>query len=204
MSTFKIGSLTFHQYVGKRLQKDSLGFVPTDAISNSCTDRTTYIKAPIVKNIEDFLAYAHELGHCKSRQKYEPFSASWSFHVSDERIYNEVNAWEWALRYVKKLDLFCSLDDLNIMLNRYLGSYVKNAMSHTYTNELLEKFNRKFGTCVAFATPIKFVTNPCKSILDDKWTECFLPTPTVAEKSSKWKAWHDMQETQARKFWRNK
>jgi hypothetical protein len=148
--SFKIAGKDFYQYVAYRLKKDGLGFIPGREWKDGATDCKTYIKSIVPKTSYDFLVYTHELGHCKSVQLPSTSNAFFDNTVSPERITNEYNAWVWAFRYLKKLGITYSKDEILKALNDSFRSYTKNARDIAQANNLIKKLNNLLGIDLHF------------------------------------------------------
>lgn len=146
MSTFMIAGKDFYQYVAYRLKKDGLGYTPTKDWYNGCTDTKTFIKAILPKTSYDFLVYAHELGHCKSKQLPRSTNAVYFRGGScDNTLQNEYNAWVWAIRYMRKLKIVVSAEEITKALKNSFLSYTKDADNKRFANDLIEKLNNILG-----------------------------------------------------------
>jgi hypothetical protein len=218
MKAINVGNLTFAQYIGKRLMKDGLGYVPTDKWLDGCTDTKTYIMAVIPKTVYDFLVYAHELGHCKARQKPKISRATWFGNYTDENtLYNEFMAWDWALRYMRRLGMIVSKEQLKNVLEKTLGNYIKYATGCVrYANNLVDQFSAKWGvTLPHIASPkdrwmqAQMNTDSAPLVVWGGGFEKFPDTFTEVEERKKklpanWKPWHDLVEAKSKKYHRNK
>ncbi len=144
----KIGSLTFAQYIGKRLEKDGIGFLPVDNYFGACTDRMSFIKAMIPKTEYDFLVYAHELGHCRGKQLPNVYYNSF-FGVTKDVVYNEFLATDWAFRYVKRLGMKFEKSVLEKFLKDSICSYLSRVRSDfKCINDLVDKYSEKWGLSI--------------------------------------------------------
>lgn len=195
---YKVAGRSFAEYVTRRMLKDGIGFCPIADYRESATNLYGYIQAPVPKTDGDFLAYCHELGHCKSRQfanSSSYFNATWSGRWSKERLISEVNAWKWGIRYFKRLG-FKMTDELVKIVQWSLDGYFKNSEDPVVAHNLSRDFEAYSGIktetkhipvdftgCISYTSPIKV----------DK--------PKVKPKGHK--PWHDLKDQQMKKAWRN-
>lgn len=147
MSTFTIAGKDFYQYVAYRLKKDGLGYTPSKSWHDGSTDTKTFIKAILPKSAYDFLVFAHELGHCKSKQLPRSMGSSFfGFHdVCDNTLQNEYNAWVWAIRYMRKLKIVVSAEEMTKALKDSFLTYTRSADNKRFANDLIEKLNDMLG-----------------------------------------------------------
>ena len=203
MTVYRIGSKTFSDLVAKRVTKDSLGFVPVQNWRDSATDCKAYIKAPIPKSDVDFLAYCHELGHCKSKQPEQDHFGMFSTWCNG-RLQCEYNAWVWALKYFRRLG-FKITDECREAIVFALESYFNNSKDRTFAKKLAEDFERWCGvkTCVKERVVIDSsaltITFGGHSWTD--WSTSPKEKPKV-EKPKNWKPWHDLKNSQLKKQWK--
>lgn len=225
MSTFKIAGKSFYEYVGYRLKKDGLGYLPSSRWEDGSTDMKTFIKAVVPACAYDFLVYCHELGHCKSRQFPGSVMASFQGFVDEPRLLSEFNAWEWAIRYVRRLGLSVTKQEWVSALNKSFKSYTKAATDKRKANDLIEKLNGMLDVDLEMesVTPIldksKFSNinvSWSNTVIDwrDSWTKLDdiyggwvsesqerVPKKTVAPvvQNKKHKPWMDLLDKQAKK-----
>lgn len=147
MSTFMIAGKDFYQYVAYRLKKDGIGYTPSSRWHDGSTDTKTFIKAILPKTAFDFLVYVHELGHCKSEQLPRSMGSSFfGFHdVCDNTLQNEYNAWVWAIRYMRKLKIVVSAEEMTKALKDSFLTYARKADNKRFANNLIEKLNDMLG-----------------------------------------------------------
>lgn len=146
-TTYKIAGRSFREYIYRRLDKDGIGFAAKDTYQESCTDLYSYISSPVPQNDCDFLAYCHELGHCKSRQYASStnfYNAAWNGKWKMERLVSEVNAWKWAIRYFRRLG-YKMTDEAVKVVQWALNSYFKNAEDYSIAAKLSEEFEAYSG-----------------------------------------------------------
>lgn len=184
-SALSIKGKTFPEYIQYRLVKDNIGFVPSDRFEDGSTDCRSYIKAVAPANPVDFLVYAHELGHCKSRQYEENTMAGYSMKASKICIRNELNAWLWALRYYRRLGFSLCAEG---------KKKIKKAFS-SYLN-LADK-----NVALLAATEI----NQAYDIgIDLKAYQPTAPKQIVQAKTClSWKPWHELKQKQLKKSWKH-
>lgn len=199
--TYKIAGRDFRQYINRRMLKDGIGFIRKDNYQDSSTDLYNYIAAPVPKTDSDFLAYCHELGHCKSRQYVSStnfYNATWDGKWSMERLVSEVNAWKWAIRYFRRLG--CTMGEETVKVVQWaLNSYFKNAADFSVASKLSEEFEAYSGITTEKYKPFvsisntTFFTYPAKPV----------KIPVVTEKPKGWKPWHDLKQKQMKKQWKH-
>lgn len=198
-TVYTIAGRSFREYIFRRLEKDGIGFTAKDTYQESCTDLYSYISSPVPQNDCDFLAYCHELGHCKSRQYATSsnfYHATWNGKWGMERLVSEVNAWKWALRYFRRLGY--TLESKTIGVVQWaLNSYFKNAADHSIARKLSEEFEAYSGikteTYKPFVNGSNIFAYPSKSS----------KIPLVREEKPKdWKPWHDLKQKQMKRQWK--
>lgn len=190
MKAINVGNLSFDQYIARRLRKDGMGFIPGQTFQDGCTDRKTYIKAIIPRCHRDFMVYAHELGHCKGQQKIDPrMNAFWGgMTVTENVLFNEFSAWDWALCYMRRLGMKFLKYELEEVLNKTLGSYIKDVQEKglvNYCNRLIDCFNEKYN--VELERP----TIRDKRFLQGDWYDIIRPTK-ISDKLWKEVKWDDV------------
>lgn len=227
-NVMQIAGMSFDSYIARRLRKDSLGFIPCGEVMESCTDIKNYIKSPIPKCQEDVLAYLHELGHCKSKQVKEHFGIfGFGYRCATPiTIQNEVNAWDWALRYASRIGVKISPEKLQDFLDKTLGSYLSNVRQEALeeVKKIVHNFNNKFLLDVRVKDKTKLesfgfkfdkmwfddIASPKKF---DEWTTItsfssktvLSEKPQVVEKKDKkWKPWHDIVRAKNCKYFQKK
>lgn len=221
-SEFKVAGKRFSEYVGYRVYKDGIGFQPTKNWKDSATDCETYIKAPIVKDCVEFLVYCHELGHCKSKQSYEPLSAfGRAIGWGNKRLDNEYNAWVWGIRYFRRLGFLITQSHKNV-IKMSLESYFKEAYDNKYAIKLSEKFKDWCGieTDVPVKEKLTVRLSPTGNFSTIDWftfdelTDLKFPplkwNPRVdfsdsieEKKPAKWKPWMDLKNKQLKRSWKH-
>lgn len=202
----KIAGRSFSDYIGRRLLKDGVGFMPIAEEKEACTDRKTYIKSAIPLTAATFLIYAHELGHCKSFQPELESSFGWG-NTCNGTLTREFNAWVWGMRYFRRLGFKINEECIKI-IQYSLESYFTNAGDREYAKLLSEKFYNKFGVRTQVAEKTKnggyFITNKPTTISWDFGPKikpkCFEVT---TEKPKGWKPWHDLKQKQMKKQWKH-
>lgn len=204
----KIGNHTFSQYMAKRLDKDGIGFKPAESWRDSATDCETWIMGEIPTGKVQFLAYCHELGHCKSVQphtKESYYNMSIGGQWSNARLESEHNAWVWGLKYFRRLGFSIDKEMIDCILWSLEG-YFKNAKDKLFAKILADKFKDKFGIeckvpepseynyTTSFSNSFTFTVNDFK----------YAKPVVIAEKKPKhWKPWHDLKQKQMKKSWRS-
>ncbi|WP_407305883.1 hypothetical protein [Acinetobacter sp.] len=208
--TFKIGGKDFYDYVIYRLKKDKLGFYPCQKFEAK-TDTKTFISAPIPKCALDFLIFAHELGHCKSKQipvnsidsiDYFP---SYSY-ISEKTLLNEYNAWVWALKYIRRLNLKINLEKVSNLIQETFGSYTRNSnvnLANTFIISLNEKFNLSLKLENDNAD-IYYIREKLSLNFDPYINDPIIKNENEKEKpivvDSKRKSWMDIVDTQNKRY----
>ena len=222
-NAINIGNKTFLEYLNKRLVKNGLGFVPSKEFMDGSTDRKSYIKAVIPRCHRDFLVYAHELGHAVGKQVKEGSDWHGAFFMpmgtSVAKLENECLAWDYALRYVRRLGMNFMKHELEDVLKKTLGSYI-NGVSYKNgeeANKLIEHYSVKWDLDIPRATardPWSFGGNGSsnKGSIKIEWDKFTfdefdkIPVDVVEpiKKNPKWKPWHDIVEQKNRKFHKQK
>lgn len=122
----------------------------------SCTDIKTYIASPKVKSNLDFLAYLHELGHCKSKQPDfyiaitgNPVSYCSERHAlvtkwNKARLQCEFNAWVWAIKYYKRIGGVLRQPQKEMIIG-YFGNYLYDAEDKQTADIFARKMYNMFG-----------------------------------------------------------
>ncbi len=190
-NALKIKGKSFPDYLYHRMMKDNLGFVPTDDIWAGRTDCKSYIVAMAPQKQHEFLVYAHELGHCKSRQYEDTAESYWgmSNSVDEYTLKNEYNAWVWALKYYKRLGFELCKDGRELVKTAFM-SYAKSAVKvEMVAEELANNLDKQFGIGINFK-PLKFSSLKLKPLV-------------IQEKPKHWKPWHDLKQKQMKKSWKN-
>lgn len=226
MSTFKIAGKDFYQYVAYRLKKDGIGYMPSDRWQEGSTDTKTYIKAIMPQQAYHFLVYAHELGHCKSKQLPRSMGSSFfGYNVCDNTLQNEFNAWVWAIRYMRKLKMTLAPEAWVRALNDSFRSYTRKADNKRFANDLLEKLNDILGidlemesvrtypknrdTTTLWISPQPMFDFPKWTDIDWKpcagemqsWGEAVPAKPIVQNK--KHRPWMDLMDKKRKKSWKH-
>ena len=205
----KIGNHSFSQYMAKRLDKDGIGFKPTESWRDSATDCDTWIMGEIPTGKVQFLAYCHELGHCKSVQPhrkealyYMNMGGAWS----NARLESEHNAWVWGLKYFRRLGFSLDKEMIDAILWSLEG-YFKNAKDKLFAKVLADKFKDKFG--IECKVPDATKDYEFKSYLGNNFTfevndfKYAKPIVITEEKPKGWKLWHDLKQKQMKRSWRS-
>lgn len=191
---YKVANRPFKEYIWRRLEKDGIGFVAKDTYQDSSTDLYSYIAAPIPKNDCDFIAYLHELGHCKSRQHADSrnfYYSTWDGKWGMERLVSEVNAWKWALRYFRRIGLSLTVQTKNVV-KVALESYFADASDINLANKLSKDFEEYCGI-------------PTKCPHHHAYLEKKICKPKENFEQNKpngWKPWHDLKQTQMKRQWK--
>ncbi|MNQ34015.1 hypothetical protein D3C85_474620 [compost metagenome] len=123
---------------------------------HSQTDIESYIQSPKPKSGLDFLAYLHELGHCKSKQPnfYSAVNCNkvvdcqylkcTRYAWNNDRIICEYNAWKWALKFYRRLG-FNLTKKHKEMIQGYFGNYCffaeNTQVAEKYAKMLNDSFN---------------------------------------------------------------
>lgn len=220
-SPISIGSHSFPQYIAKRLHKDGLGFLPINHWKESATDCKTYIKAPIPEDNISFLAYLHELGHCKSKQPRQEAHGMFGMIGGwcNGRLQCEYNAWIWALRYFRRLG-FAIDKECRDVITFALESYCNNAKDTGYAKSLANKFLTDTGIEVKVRDKIDFgslksgleiiKSRPAGGMFTNDWTKTVTLDWYSIDESTPMKSllkhhkpWHDLKNQQIKKAWRN-
>lgn len=214
MSTFTIAGKDFYQYVAYRLKKDGLGFLPASVWGEGCTDARSYIKAVVPKTSYDFLVYAHELGHCKSEQKLPPSGLMFAYdQTSSESLSNEYNAWVWAFRYLKKLGITYTKEEITSALQSSFKSYTRKAKYPKQANFYIEKLNKLLDINLSFEDvskkSIKFENYTRTTIswgsLGDYFEPVWESKPVATPKlNKKHQPWMDLLDKKRKHSWKNK
>lgn len=179
----KIKNLSFQKFLARRVEKDGIAFVPNPATYEARTNCESWIEAPIATTPAKFLAYAHELGHCKSKQ-YERDSGVFGFRSCKGIVENETNAWLWALRYFRRLGFTLDKDCLEVLKTGY-ASYLTSATDKEHAKTCADKITQVCG--VTFPHIFKtFGTSKRQN----------KPQKIV-------KPWVQLQETKRKQRWRN-
>lgn len=119
----------------------------------SRTNTVTYIASPRVRSSLDFLAYLHELGHCKAEQpdfyfavqgnstalctQRQAYVTKWN----DSRLQCEFNAWVWALRYYRRLGGKLGKAQKDMVI-KYFGNYLYDAKNKQKAQTLAFKMKQ--------------------------------------------------------------
>ena len=190
-NALKIKGKSFPDYLYHRMMKDNLGFVPTDDIWAGQTDCKSYIVAMAPQKQHEFLVYAHELGHCKSKQYENTASSFWGVSTVDEyKLKNEYNAWVWALKYYRRLGFQLCKESKALVKTAFM-SYISSASNvEMVAEELANSLDKQFDIGINFK-PLKFGDLKIKT-LDYE----------VKEKPKGWKPWHDLKQKQMKKSWK--
>lgn len=209
----KIGNHSFSQYMAKRLDKDGIGFKPTESWRDSATDCDTWIMGEIPTGKVQFLAYCHELGHCKSVQPhrkealyYMNMGGAWS----NARLESEHNAWVWGLKYFRRLGFSLDKEMIDAILWSLEG-YFKNAKDKLFAKVLADKFKDKFGIECKVPPPNSFEftksnrSNDFSFSTGERVYKYTTPRKEVLEvpKPKGWKPWHDLKQKQMKKQWKH-
>lgn len=202
----KVAGRSFSEYIGRRLLKDGVGFIPIAEEKEACTDRKTYIKSAIPLTAATFLIYAHELGHCKSFQPELESSFGWG-GTCNGTLNREFNAWVWGMRYFRRLGFKINEECISI-IQHSLESYFINSNDREYAKVLSEKFYNKFGVRTQVPEKTKnggyFMTSKPTTISWDFGPKikpkCF---EVITEKPKGWKPWHDLKQKQMKKQWKH-
>lgn len=212
-TVYTIAGRTFREYIFRRLDKDGIGFTAKETYKESSTDLYSYISAPVPQNDCDFLAYCHELGHCKSRQYVAStnlYHATWNGKWGMERLVSEVNAWKWALRYFRRLGY--TLEDKTIGVVQWaLNSYFANASDLSVASRLSKEFEQYSGIATKVPEPVSNNIPSFKqyatatSFWVDESTSWNRPKKACQEdvKPVNWKPWHDLKQKQMKKQWKH-
>lgn len=204
----KIGNHSFSQYMAKRLDKDGIGFKPTESWRDSATDCDTWIMGEIPTGKVQFLAYCHELGHCKSVQPHRKENL---YHMniggawSNARLESEHNAWVWGLKYFRRLGFSLDKEMIDAILWSLEG-YFKNARDKVFAKILADKFKDRFGIECKVPEPVnaqdfKRYAPINFALIDFTFTvNDFKDAESVPlKKPNGWKPWHDLKETQMKR-----
>lgn len=176
---------TFPEYIQHRLVKDNLGFVPADNFSDGQTDCRSYIKAVAPQNPVEFLVYAHELGHCKSKQYVDNVLSGFTMKVGKMTVRNELNAWLWALRYYRRLGFqLCKEGKAEIV--KAFSSYL-NLAEKSVAFEAAKVLNDAYGVGIKINS---YATAKPKEVM-------------MVEKPQSWKPWHDLKQKQMKRSWKH-
>lgn len=212
-TVYTIAGRSFREYIFRRLEKDGIGFTAKDTYQESATDLYSHISAPVPQNDCDFLAYCHELGHCKSRQYATStnfYHATWNGKWGMERLVSEVNAWKWALRYFRRLGY--SLEEKTIGVVQWaLNSYFSNAADLSVASKLSKEFEQYSGIATKVPEPVSNNIPSFKqyttatSFWVDESTSLNRPKKACQEdvKPVNWKPWHDLKQKQMKKQWKH-
>jgi hypothetical protein len=209
----KIGNHSFSQYIAKRLDKDGIGFKPTESWRESATDCETWIMGEMPTGKVQFLAYCHELGHCKSVQphtKESYYNMSIGGQWSNARLESEHNAWVWGLKYFRRLGFSLDKEMIDAILWSFEG-YFKNAKDKLFAKVLADKFKDKFGIECKVPDPTNFDFGISKfdfgktyNFTIDEYSRFTNPKrEIVQEKPKHWKPWHDLKQKQMKKSWKH-
>lgn len=205
----KIGNQSFSQYMAKRLDKDGIGFKPTESWRDSATDCDTWIMGEIPTGKVQFLAYCHELGHCKSVQPHRKENL---YHMniggawSNARLESEHNAWVWGLKYFRRLGFSLDKEMIDAILWSLEG-YFKNARDKVFAKVLADKFKDRFGIECKVPEPVN--TKELRGYAPINFTftvndfEYAKPVEIPVKKPNGWKPWHDLKETQIKRQWKH-
>lgn len=208
----KIGNHSFSQYMAKRLDKDGIGFKPTESWRDSATDCDTWIMGEIPTGKVQFLAYCHELGHCKSVQPHRKESL-YSMNIggswSNARLESEHNAWVWGLKYFRRLGFSLDKEMIDAILWSLEG-YFRNAKDKLFAKVLADKFKDKFGIECKVPGPTtasntgyrNFDFTNSNFTVFDEYSKFPTPKPEIV-KPKGWKPWHDLKQKQMKKSWRS-
>lgn len=203
----KIGNHTFSQYTAKRLDKDGIGFKPTESWRDSATDCDTWIMGEIPTGKVQFLAYCHELGHCKSVQPHRKENL---YHMniggawSNAHLESEYNAWVWGLKYFRRLGFSLDKEMIGAIIWS-LESYFKNARDKLFAKVLADKFKDKFSIECKLSDPInakelRYTPIITFTVNDFEYAET---VQIPVKKPNGWKPWHDLKETQMKRQWKH-
>lgn len=214
----KIGNHSFSQYMAKRLDKDGIGFKPTESWRDSATDCDTWIMGEIPTGKVQFLVYCHELGHCKSVQPHRKENL---YHMniggawSNARLESEHNAWVWGLKYFRRLGFSLEKEMIDAILWSLEG-YFKNARDKVFAKALADKFKDRFGIECKVPEPtraefmfdmdntiVSFPSYPTKySTTEGNNYKTYRKEVGGIPKPNGWKPWHDLKETQMKRQWK--
>lgn len=206
-SAIRVGRYSFAEYIGKRLIKDGLGFIPlVDNENKAYTQRGSHIVARIPENAEDFLVYCHELGHNKTPQ---PESSMGFFSSVDKnQLIREFNAWKWGIKYFQRLGFVMS-EECKKSVKQSFESYTKGL-----DKQLSGKFERELSRIAGIEISAEeskhsLTTIKGRDITFTGWDlgETVYRKPTkpalTTEKPKNYKPWHDLKSKQIKKAWRN-
>lgn len=213
-NAIRIGKYSFAEYVGRRLFKDGIGFVPLKGSNASAhMYENSHISTKIPCTAEDFLVYCHELGHQKSKQPPRANRGFASVFTCENTIICEFNAWKWGIRYFKRLGFV--MDDackkvVKESFESYTSSFANDFVKGKFEKELSQIAGIEIN-CKRSITDnhISFNTSTFKYDTIKVWFDDFMvyetpkKLPVVKEKPKHWKPWHDMKDKQIKKTWRN-
>lgn len=216
-SAIRVGRYSFAEYIGKRLIKDGLGFIPLiDSENHAYTQRGSHIVARIPENAEDFLIYCHELGHNKT---FQPESRLGYFAGVDANcLTREFNAWKWGIKYFQRLG-FTMSEECKKCVKQSFESYTNGLdkkISGTFEEELsditgikISAEEPKHNLTIVKGRDITFSNDFTLTIGSDTFTgwdfgETIYRKPAIkVEKPKNHKPWHDLKSSQIKKQWRN-